>query len=50
MKLIHYVPLNRWLAWLADGWNFGSETGLPVADVMPGGHGAYSVMLWKVEE
>ena len=46
-RLVQYFPRDSWLVRLLDGWRLGSPYGLPVADVMPGKHGEYSVMLWR---
>lgn len=44
---VHYAPKHRLLVWLSRGWLIGSPYSLPVADVMPGRHGDYSVMVWR---
>lgn len=37
-----FADRDHWLAMLARGWRLHF-----VVDVMPGGHGDYSVMLWR---
>ena len=40
-ELIAFVPINRLLIWLADGW-------LPCEPGFAGmTHGVYSIMMWK---
>lgn len=38
----HYVPLRRFLIWLAAGWRFPL-----VVRPMLGWHGRYSCLMWR---
>ena len=42
MMLARYVPLARWLVYLASGWRFATD---PVIEPMRGHHGHYSVLM-----
>jgi len=40
---IIFAPLDRWLAYLASGWQFSGI----VAEPMAGHHGAWAVLMWR---
>jgi len=46
ITIARYVPLHRWLGYLADGWTFAT---LPVVEPMAGNHGHYAVLMVRAE-